>query len=29
MANEIQYIFDKDNLKKSEPGKFKKRGFET
>ncbi len=22
MANEIQYIFDKDNLKKSEPGKF-------
>ena len=24
MANEIQYIFDKDNLKKSEPGKFKR-----
>ena len=22
MANQIQYIFDKDNLKKSEPGKF-------
>ena len=23
MANKIQYIFDKENLKKSEPGKFK------